>query len=703
MKTQKDRLLTAYYSRFFYLPKAKWNGFLGLLAVGFFMLTTISSIAQNATEGESISAKEQDYYTIVDIPIPDGIELEVGGLAVTPDGSLGVSTRRGEVWVIENPYMEGSRIPRFNKFAYGLHEPLGLAYHNGSFYSSQRSELTKLTDINADGKAEVYQTVVSWPLSGNYHEYSYGPLFTPEGDMLVTLNLGWIGHGSSMAKWRGWMMKVTPEGKMIPIASGMRSPSGFGYNAQGDVFYGENQGDWVGSGRITHVEPGDFVGNPEGLVWSHLEESPVKLRPEDIPDTGMPMSKVAADIPGFKTPAVWLPHGLLGISTSDILVDKSNGEFGPFSDQLFVGDQGLSKIARVYLEKVNGVYQGAAFPFREGFSSGILRMVWGNDGSMFVGMTSRGWSSTGRAPFGLQRLVWTGKTPFEIKTIKAQPDGFELEFTLPIDESLARDLESYKMSSFNYKYHHNYGSPVIELEDLVVKGAVVSENGMSVRLVVDGLKEGYIHEVNAPGIKSKEGVGLLHPVGYYTLNQIPSGEKLNLADIVKKPIDPHAGHQKTITPSTTATSSANVSATSSINQQKRVTAMPETWSKGPDHSFSIGTKPGLKYDLELLEVKVGSKVKITFNNNDDMLHNLVVVKPTTAIQVGEEALKMGLEGSQKNYIPDSDNVLFHTNILSPETSESIYFEAPTVPGEYMYVCTFPGHAYVMQGVLRVVR
>lgn len=703
MKTHKDRLLTAYYSRFFYLPKAKWNGFLGLLAVGFFMLTTISSTAQNATDGEPISAKEQDYYTIVDIPIPDGIELEVGGLAVTPDGSLGVSTRRGEVWVIENPYMEGSRIPRFNKFAYGLHEPLGLAYHNGSFYSSQRSELTKLTDINADGKAEVYQTVVSWPLSGNYHEYSYGPLFTPEGDMLVTLNLGWIGHGSSMAKWRGWMMKVTPEGKMIPIASGMRSPSGFGYNAQGDVFYGENQGDWVGSGRITHVEPGDFVGNPEGLVWSHLEESPVKLTPEDIPDTGMPMSKVAADIPGFKTPAVWLPHGLLGISTSDILVDKSNGEFGPFSDQLFVGDQGLSKIARVYLEKVNGVYQGAAFPFREGFSSGILRMVWGNDGSMFVGMTSRGWSSTGRAPFGLQRMVWTGKTPFEIKTIKAQPDGFELEFTMPIEESLARDLESYKMSSFNYKYHHNYGSPVIELEDLDVKGAVVSNNGLTVRLVVDGMKEGYIHEINAAGIKSKEGMGLLHDVGYYTLNQIPSGEKLNLAEIVKKPNNPHSGHQNMGSPSTTASSSANVSAASSTNQQKRVTVMPRTWSKGPDHSFSIGTKPGLKYDLELLEVKAGSKVKITFNNNDDMLHNLVVVKPTTAIQVGEEALKMGLEGSQKNYIPDSDNVLFHTNILSPESSESIYFEAPTVPGEYMYVCTFPGHAYVMQGVLRVVR
>jgi azurin/glucose/arabinose dehydrogenase len=701
MKKYKNRLFIMNSSSFFHLQKSRSNRFLGLALVGFFMLLSISLKAQNTAEPKTSSAKEQDYYIIVDIPVPDGIELEVGGLAVTPDGSLGVSTRRGEVWVIENPYLMGSRIPRFSKFADGLHEPLGLAYHNGSFYSSQRSELTKLTDNNADGRADAYETVVSWPLSGNYHEYSYGPLFTPEGDMLVTLNLGWIGHGASLAKWRGWMMKVSPDGKMIPIASGMRSPSGFGFNAQGDVFYGENQGDWVGSGRITHVEVGDFVGNPEGLVWSHLEGSPVKLKPEDIPDTGLPMSKVAADIPGFKTPAVWLPHGLLGISTSDIIVDKSGGEFGPFSDQLFVGDQGLSKIARVYLEKVNGVYQGVVFPFREGFSSGILRMVWGNDGSMFVGMTSRGWSSTGTAPFGLQRLVWTGKTPFEIKTVKAQPDGFELEFTLPVNEALTKNLESYKMSSFNYKYHHNYGSPVIELEDLTLKAAIVSKDGLSVRLVVDGLKEGYIHEINATGIKSKEGMDLLHATGYYTLNQIPVGEKVNLTDVIET-ADPHLGHQKMSVPPIAEKASANERAIPKNGQQKRVTEMPSTWSKGADYSFSIATKPGLKYDLDVIEVKAGSKVKITFNNNDDMLHNLVVVKPNTAIEVGEEALRMGLEGSQKNYIPNSDKVLFHTNILSPETSETIYFEAPSIPGEYTYVCTFPGHYYVMQGIMKVV-
>lgn len=688
-----------------FLSKSKVNVFFGWLIIAGFIFSSGTSNGQsNSNSAQKVpNAKEQDYYTIVDVPIPDGIELEVGGMAITPAGSLGVSTRRGEIWIIDNPYMEGTRIPRFDRFAYGLHEPLGLAFHNGSFYSTQRSEITKLTDTNADGKADAYETVVSWPLSGNYHEYSYGPLFTPEGDMLITLNLGWIGHGASLAKWRGWMMKVSPDGKMIPIASGMRSPAGFGYNAEGDVFYGENQGDWVGSGRITHVESGDFVGNPEGLIWSHLEGSPVKLKPDDIPDTGLPMSKVAADIPGFKTPAVWLPHGLMGISTSDILLDNSEGRFGPFAGQLFVGDQGHSKIFRVYLEKINGVYQGAAFPFREGFSSGILRMVWGNDGSMFVGMTSRGWGSTGKAPFGLQRLIWTGKLPFEIKAINARPDGFELEFTMPVQKFATEDLTSYKTSNFNYKYHHEYGSPVIELEELSVKGAIVSEDGLKVRLVMDGLKEGYIHEITAAGIKSKQGLDLLHATGYYTLNQIPEGEKVNLSSLVKTPSGTHQGVHHDNVSSANLPTSGSTTVTTSKSSPKRMTQMPTTWKNGPDQSISIGTKPGLKYDVELIEVKAGSKVKITFNNNDDMLHNLVIVNPNTAILVGEEALKMGLEGSQKNYIPNSANVLFHTNVLTPETTETIYFEAPAVPGDYSFVCTFPGHAYGMQGIMRVMK
>jgi azurin len=81
----------------------------------------------------------------------------------------------------------------------------------------------------------------------------------------------------------------------------------------------------------------------------------------------------------------------------------------------------------------------------------------------------------------------------------------------------------------------------------------------------------------------------------------------------------------------------------------------------------------------------------------------VVVLPGTAVLVGELAMKLGLDGQQKNYIPDSEKVLFHTNLLQPNTSEAIYFVAPQKPGDYTYECSVPGHFYVMQGTMKVVK
>jgi uncharacterized cupredoxin-like copper-binding protein len=135
---------------------------------------------------------------------------------------------------------------------------------------------------------------------------------------------------------------------------------------------------------------------------------------------------------------------------------------------------------------------------------------------------------------------------------------------------------------------------------------------------------------------------------------------------------------------------------------KRITTKPASWG-APDQIITMGTKPGLKFSVEQLQVKAGSKIQITFNNDDDMLHNFVVVNPGMAVQVGENAMKLGLKGEENNWIPQTPDVLFHTKILQPHTKETIYFIAPTKPGDYTFVCTIPGHFYSMQGVLRVTK
>ena len=530
--------------------------FSSLLAVVF--AGTIGLEAQQKTK----NSQESDYYRITTLPVPEGIKLEGGGVAALPNGKLAIATRRGDVWMVENPTMQGGTNPRYKKFAMGLHEPLGLEYKDGSLYTAQRGELTRLTDTDGDGFADEYYTVYAWPLSAHYHEYSFGPVIAPDGSFFVTANVAFGDEewwrGESRVPWRGWTMKITEDGQMKPWATGMRSPAGYGL-FEGELFYTDNQGDWKGSGGIWHVTEGSFAGHPAGLKWSSLPESPVNLtseqfyakidkrqkradngryiKPENIQEEENPDFEFAVQemFPEMQPPAVVLPHGILGISNSEIVQDMSKGKFGPFDGQLFVGDQGQSKIMRVVMEKVEDQYQGVAFDFRSGFQSGVMRMDFDAQGNLYVGETNRGWGSAGTTNDGLEYLTWTGRMPFEMKNVKAMPDGFEVEFTLPVDRASAEYLDSYFSKSYIYKYHPVYGSPQTNLEELQPKGVRLSDDGLKLRLVYDNLRPYYVHEVVLTGIKAAEtGQGLLHPAFYYTLNRIPKGEKLAAGELVAK-------------------------------------------------------------------------------------------------------------------------------------------------------------------------
>lgn len=515
-----------------------------LVAVSFFVHTV------RAQE----SPKEEDYFRIARVPAPEDVMLEVGGLVVLPNGNLGISTRRGDIFIVENPT---SARPFFKKFATGLHEVLGLAYKDGAFYCSQRGELTKLVDQDGDGKADLYQTIYSWPISGYYHEYSFGPKIAPDGSFFVSGNVAFGDEewwrGESRVPWRGWIMRITEGGQMEPWATGVRSPCGLGM-IDGDLFYTDNQGDWIGSGGVWQVKKGDFMGHPAGLRWSGLANSPVKLttaelyakvdprqnrnaqgryiKPENVVNEKYTtLMEAKKDFPELRLPAVWLPYAILGISTSEPIKIPENA-FGPFGGQMLVGDQGQSKIMRVFMEKVNGEYQGAAWDFRGGFQSGVLRMAWGDDGSLFVGETNRGWGSAGNSSLGLQRLAWNNRIPFEARAIRAMPDGFEIEFTMPVDKKSAEDIASYSVESFIYKYHPVYGSPPVNVQQCAVKGIKLSDDGLKARIIVDKLRKNYIHTIRLDGIRDRDNsYSLIHPTAYYTLNNIPEGAKLAMAGV----------------------------------------------------------------------------------------------------------------------------------------------------------------------------
>ncbi|MGZ8525136.1 MAG: hypothetical protein ACXWV1_11945, partial [Chitinophagaceae bacterium] len=200
------------------MPEKQKFAYRNYLSVLLFTLASAAFAIQGWSQAES--AKEEDYFKIMRVPAPEGIILEVGGLCTLPNGDLAVTTRRGDVFIVENPT---SQRPYFRKFASGMHEVLGIAYKDGALYCAQRGELTKLVDTDMDGKADVYETVYAWPVSGNYHEYSFGPKIAPDGSFFVTLNLGfpedWW-HPRSFVPWRGWALKIWEDGKVEPWATG---------------------------------------------------------------------------------------------------------------------------------------------------------------------------------------------------------------------------------------------------------------------------------------------------------------------------------------------------------------------------------------------------------------------------------------------------------------------------------------------------
>ena len=461
---------------------------------------------------------EADYYKLLTFEPPKGVVLEVGGLEWMPDGKLAVATRRGEIFLVENPYAADPKDAKFHRFASGLHEILGLAYRDGWLYATQRGEVTKIKDEDGDGRADLFETFGDgWELTGDYHEYAFGSKFDRDGNLWVALCL--TGSFTSEQKFRGWAMKITPEGKVIPTVSGLRSPGGLGFNAEGDLFYTENQGPWNGACALKYLEPGAFLGHPDGNVWYKFAPD---MGPEPTkPRSGGRLVEELARIPELRAPAVYFPYSKMGQSASGIACDLSGGKFGPFGGQMFVGDQANSTLMRVDLEKVEGRYQGACFPFRKGFASGCLPAIFGADGSLFVGETNRGWGSRGPREFALERLVWTGKVPFEVQTMRAEPDGFRLTFTEEVDPASAGDPASYRLETYTYIYQSSYGSPEVDGTTPMIARVEVGPDKKTARLIVEGLQQGHVHELHLDGVKSTSGVPLLHPEAYYTLNAIP--------------------------------------------------------------------------------------------------------------------------------------------------------------------------------------
>lgn len=491
--------------------KLSFQKIVSLLAIS---ATTVT--AEEVGERWGTADRERDYYRIVELPIPKNQVIEAGAFAALPDGRIAVGTRRGDIFFISGADDERPQ-PVYQLFASGLDEIFGLAWKDNALYVTQSCELTRVTDTTGDGKADRFEVVSDAWGYGTYHEYAFGSKFDPQGNLYVALGLS--NSYDSFQLLRGWALKITPEGKTIPIASGLRSPGGIGMNEHGALCYIESQGPWNSSCSLKFIKEGGFMGHPASFNWYDFAPNMGKAPP--LPKSGSRIIVERERVPQLQPYAVVFPYIRMGRSITGFTLNQTKGKFGPFENQMFMGDYTQSLVMRATTEQVNGVWQGACYPFREGLSTGILNVQFTPDGRLLCGGTNRGWPVRGLKPFALERLDWTGRMPFEIERVTITPNGFKLVFTKPVDAATGGAPATYQIKTFTHEYHAGYGGPEIDATAPAVKSVVVSEDGMSATIVLDAMIRGHVHSFDLGALRSRDHEELLHRNAYYTVNEVP--------------------------------------------------------------------------------------------------------------------------------------------------------------------------------------
>ncbi|MDP3070385.1 MAG: c-type cytochrome [Opitutaceae bacterium] len=472
-------------------------------------------------------------YRIENVAYPAELRGGISAVAFTPAGTLVVATRLGEIW------MRAPATGAWRLFARGLDEPLGLiADSERRVHVAHKPEVLRATDTDGDGRADTFDAIGGqWGLQANYHSFFFGLRRDAAGNFYgspsldsgidknaaalpargvrnLTPVLEPAGHRSE-TPWRGWVVRLTPDGQLEPFASGFRQPNGFGLSPEGELFVTDNQGDYKPATGLLHVARGDFHGHVESLKWE--------------PGFDAAALTTEAAWRRSKSPAVVFPHGPMGISPGEPVWDTSGGKFGPFAGQVFTGDYSRLVI-RSSLERVGGTWQGACFPFLgrnetpdfvtgDKLKAGATRAALAPDGSLYLGATG-GW---GAGEDGLQRVVWDGRAPAEIRDMRLTDRGLALTFTQPMDAATLASAAAYEITRFRFYYQVKYGSPWVDEARVAVTAVRAAADGRGAELVLADLQPGFVYEVSVPTLRTRGGEPLANPLGYYTANTLRHG------------------------------------------------------------------------------------------------------------------------------------------------------------------------------------
>ncbi|MDX9912868.1 MAG: DUF1080 domain-containing protein [Phycisphaerales bacterium] len=482
---------------------------------------------------------------------PDGYEPKVGAMAFLPDGRLAIGTfdplQRDEVslpdieskepdslYAIGNLDAADPNDVTITRIAGGLYEPMGLCVADGELYVAHRRAVERLRDVDGDGFFETHEIVGQGWEGWNYHQFAMG-LLHRDGKLYTALSTsmappdweGMLHNAGPNGPMRGCLIEIDIEtGDTRALLGGLRTPNGLGWTADGSMIYLDNQGTWMPTNQLVELIPGRFYGH---YNWTNF----VPKLADRFPEGGV--ASALCDYPRTPATVLMAQNEVTNSPTQPLII-----EGGLYDGQLLVGELTAGGIRRVFLERVEGQLQGALFRFTQGLESGVNRMAWGPDGSLYIGGIGAGgnWNWKG-TQFGLQRLTPNNTRVFEMHRVEATSTGFRIHFTKPIDPAWLADPEHFAVSSWTYTPTVEYGGPKIDEHAHAVRRCEPDSDGASVAIDVAGLEAGRCYYIRTDPT-SVEGDAIWSTEAWYTLNHIPRDTPIVASSIGGAPITPDA-------------------------------------------------------------------------------------------------------------------------------------------------------------------
>ena len=576
---------------------------------------------------------------------PWGSLMFFGGHDFFSNGDAAICTIQGDVWRVSGLDADLKSV-RWRRVAAGLNQALGLVVTDDVVFVLCGDQLTRLDDTNGDGEADFYACVTNRFEPSGGHNFKCGLERDAAGNFFTASHQG--------------LLRISPDGKTVDVlATGFRNPDGLALIPDGTLTVPVSEGDFTPASAICEVR--QKVGQPPASPVPNFRGTPPAL------------------------PMVYIPRGLDHSSGGQTYI--SSDRWGPLGGQLLHFSFGACTQFLVLRDEVAGQPQGAIVPLPGDFRSGVHRGRFSPaDGQLYVcGMN--GWHVYGVDDGCFQRVRYVGGTVQQPLQFHAHRNGVLLRFSAPLDRTVAADAKNHFAQCWNYRYGPSYGSPefspshygTVGHDPLAIRSATVLSDGQSLFLEIPDIQpvnQLHLH-VSVGGGDTRDLFATVHALDE-SFRDIPNSIEIT------RPIAAHPILRD-------------------IAMMKAAVKNPWLTKIESARAITIEAASNLAYKTTELRAKPGETLALTFVNPDVVPHNWVLVKPGTLSSVGTlaDGLIADPEAVARHYVPKTDDVIAYADITEPEKQQTIFFTVPDASGRYPFLCTFPGHWKLMNGLLIV--